>query len=652
VSSSVSSFIENFSKVDIDNRDDVTVNNYRPYTHNVTRICDEAGNCEDDIRSFTYNVYANNTDSWVSQIIWETSLIDGTNIADGEVNVMTLALRDMYWNKIIPVYQSNGTTKVRDVSLELNYDNDLYINQYRKTWESAVAIKWVTDSSYTSASIQSGVDKINTITDKWETSWDYTLNFKVYTPTSSVYNKATGWFFINTIKSVVSDIVWDVTLASLLNFRFNPLYQVDISWDIKTNGLSSGTQSGSIVVTQNREISSATNKKLSLEFGSWVTNVISPKLNIQQLVNSPFSQLWEWNGNKSLFEANFTDTTYPLVTYLTLSGWLLTDIENSYLSTHIEYTLDSKNIVYNSDIIGKDHYWWTFLGGDLIQKWVKVLWKTHSQNQEDILLGQDDDDIHILWNIEKSDLKQEIRKKVFEILRKVSPNNGTGRVWDLDGDGIEAWVWDNLDGVKLQDNTVLYFWELSGSNISLDVWPTHRMKWKKTLVVVWGNLYIESDVINDTQSDILWIIVLKDKDNNGWNIYIDPSVTRIDGILYADKSLVSYDWSNELDSNTPNSTLANQLYIYGTVFSENTIWWSAKSPPDCPYYIECSDVSVAQKYDLNFLRSYRMRTDGTTANGWSNYFGVYDSSYQYYTFPLVIKYNSQIQILPPPLFGK
>jgi hypothetical protein len=63
VSSSVSSFIENFSKVDIDNRDDVTVNNYRPYTHNVIRICDEAGNCEDDITSFTYNIYANNTDA-------------------------------------------------------------------------------------------------------------------------------------------------------------------------------------------------------------------------------------------------------------------------------------------------------------------------------------------------------------------------------------------------------------------------------------------------------------------------------------------------------------------------------------------------------------------------------------------------------------
>ena len=651
-SGSVSSFVEDYSKVDVDNRNDVTVNNYRPYTHNITLVCDEAWNCVNDIKTFTYNIYANNSDAWVSQISWDTQLVDGSAIADGEVNTLTLSLRDMYGNKIIPVYQSNGTTKVRDVSIQMNYDNDLYLNQYTKSGESWVSIKGPTDGWYNPASIQFGADKTNTLTDKSQISWDYGIDFKVYTPTSSIYNKATWWFLIHTLKSVVSDIVWEVTLSSLRNLRFSPLYKLDITWDIKTNGLSSGTQSGTITMVQNGWSSNAINKNLYLEFGSWVTNVVSPKLNMEQLVNTPYSQLWEWNGNKSLFESNFITTNYPLVTYLTLSWGLLTDIENSYLSTHIEYNLDSKAVVYNSDIIWKDHYWGSFTGANLIQKWVKVLWKTHSQKQEDILLGQDTDDVHALWNIEKSDLKQEIRKKVFAMLRKVSSSNGTGRISDLDGDGTDTWIWDNLDGVKLQDNRVLYFWDLNGSDISLDVWPTHKMKGSKTIVVVWGNLYIESDIVNDTSSDILWIIVLKDDNGNGWNIYVDPQVTRIDGILYADKSLVSYDGVNELDSNTPNQIIANQLYIYGTLFSENTIWWSAKDPPDCPYYVTCSDVSVAQKYDLNFLRSYRMRVDGTTANSGMNYFGIYDSSYEYYTFPLVIKYNSKVQTAPPPLFGQ
>ena len=649
-SGSVSSFLEDFSKVDVDNRNDVTVNNYRPYTHNITLVCDEAWNCVNDIKTFTYNIYANNVNTWVSQVIWDTQLVDGSNIADGESNIITLSLRDIYGNKIIPVYQSDSLTKVRDVSIKMDYDNDLYLNQYTKSGESGVSLKGPTDWWYNPASIQSWADKTNTLTDKTQISWDYAIDFKVYTPTSSIYSKATGWFLINSLKSVVSDIVWEITLSSLLNFRFNPLYKLDIAWDIKTNGLSSGTQSGTILMTQNWGSSSATDKNLYLEFGSGVTNVVSPKMNMEQLVNAPYSPLWEWNGNKSLFESNFATTSYPLVTHLTLSWGLLTDIETSYLSTHIEYNLDSKAVVYNSDIIWKDHYWGSFTGANLIQKWVKILWKTHSQKQEDILSDQDTDDIHILWDIEKSDLKQEIRKKVYEMLRKVSANNGTGRISDLDGDGLDTWIWDNLDGVSLQNDTVLYFWDLGGSDISLNVWPTHTMKWNKTIVVVWWNLYIESDIVNDTDSDILWVIVLKDENDNGWNIYVNPSVTRVDGILYADKSLLSYDGVSELDSNTVNAILANQLYIYGSLFSENTIWWSAKEPPDCPYYVDCSDVSIAQKYDLNFLRSYRMRIDGTASNGWMNYFATYDSSYPYYTFPVVIKYNSKIQTWPPPLF--
>jgi hypothetical protein len=73
----------------------------------------------------------------------------------------------------------------------------------------------------------------------------------------------------------------------------------------------------------------------------------------------------------------------------------------------------------------------------------------------------------------------------------------------------------------------------------------------------------------------------------------------------------------------------------------------------CPYYIKesiCSDVKQAQKYDLNYLRRYFIKTDGTPVNGGVNYFGIYDSSYEYYTFPVVVKYNSKVQLTPPPLF--
>ena len=40
--------------------------------------------------------------------------------------------------------------------------------------------------------------------------------------------------------------------------------------------------------------------------------------------------------------------------------------------------------------------------------------------------------------------------------------------------------------------------------------------------------------------------------------------------MYADKSIISYDGANELDADSPDSSLANQLYIHGSIFSENT----------------------------------------------------------------------------------
>ena len=77
--------------------------------------------------------------------------------------------------------------------------------------------------------------------------------------------------------------------------------------------------------------------------------------------------------------------------------------------------------------------------------------------------------------------------------------------------------------------------------------------------------------------------------------------------MYADRSLISYNGTNELDGMSPASLLANQLYIQGSVFSENTIGTSQSTPPVCPYYVASSDCTTknqAMKYDLNFLRKY------------------------------------------------
>jgi len=63
--------------------------------------------------------------------------------------------------------------------------------------------------------------------------------------------------------------------------------------------------------------------------------------------------------------------------------------------------------------------------------------------------------------------------------------------------------------------------------------------------------------------------------------------------------------------------LKNQLYIYGTLFTENTIGASKNIIPVCPYYIDDSvcTQAEAQKYDLNYIRRYFLTTSGNPANG-------------------------------------
>ncbi len=104
---------------------------------------------------------------------------------------------------------------------------------------------------------------------------------------------------------------------------------------------------------------------------------------------------------------------------------------------------------------------------------------------------------------------------------------------------------------------------------------------------------------------MLGIVVVKDSTGKGGNIYISPTITNIAGTLFAEKSLISYDGTKELDGSTTVQTLKNQLHIYGSVISENTIGGSRQSTPQCPFYVTstCS-INTAQKYDLNYLRRY------------------------------------------------
>jgi len=201
---------------------------------------------------------------------------------------------------------------------------------------------------------------------------------------------------------------------------------------------------------------------------------------------------------------------------------------------------------------------------------------------------------------------------------------------------------------------VLYFGDMTGQNVVVS--GNNTIGWNKTLVVEWWNIYITGDI---RWSGILWLIALQ-KDGQWWNIYISPDVTDIHAAIYADRSVISYNGS-ELNGSTPDSTLSNQLYIYGSVFSEYTIGWSRSTT--CPYYVSVCDDNISQKYDLNLLRRYILvqpvDSDGNPIGNKEPQFGwresyMWDSNRgskpEYRQYPLIIEYNPSLQQVPPALF--
>jgi hypothetical protein len=139
---------ENISIVDGSDRN---LNNYREYSYRITNICDEAGNCTTNPVTFNYNVYAWHIDNSQSSTSWVSSLTS-SNLADGTQKTLTFSLRDQYLNRVVPVYQSNGITPIRTLTFGLNYNNNLHLNQYNKTW-AWVEISWFDDFIYANSII-------------------------------------------------------------------------------------------------------------------------------------------------------------------------------------------------------------------------------------------------------------------------------------------------------------------------------------------------------------------------------------------------------------------------------------------------------------------------------------------------------------------
>ena len=634
----------------------------RPYSLKITHVCDQATNCttvNDNssntvwIKNYSYNVYAN-TLSPVTSIL-SNPLTNAWNIADGSADIVRVSLRDSLGNSIIP---TTGAM-TRNISFETTLNNNLRLNQYDLTtssgaifvnavssiWEAAIGVS--TKSYWNKPSTSTGI---------------YDLPYYVFAPTSNASSFLPGSATVTNI-TFSSTGIWpaldSIISGSSFSIVARPLFTTSMTGSIRLQWFIEGvTQSGSITLAKaNATVTSWEN--LYFEFWNYNTGTSLNEANPRYTLSiNGSSNIREGVGPSNPSSTSIASVplipaaTRTISTRMLLQSGSVSTFTNSYLATILEYQVWGKNVVYPYDILWKLSYHGAAGNSNSFQSWIKIIGNTSSQNTQELTTNQFSQDVQIIGKIEKSLARKDIQENVYEVIRNIIPkSSGTTNLasWDL-----QPIVWSN--GTRwsvFYGSGAIYFatWvTLSGAG---------NIEGNKTLVVE-GNVYITGN-IRDTDNDaMLWIIALS-KNGVGWNIYIDPAVTDIHAVLYADKSVLSYDGTKEFDGgNSSEVELRNQLYIKGSIFSENTIGGSRKTPVACPYFINVTCTqNIAQKYDMNYLRRYFIYDssgNGTIqptvdlpANGGSrSIWGAVWSGYEEY--PVIIDYNTRIQQTPPPFF--
>ena len=678
--------------------DDRNWNNYRDYKYQVTKILDEAGNSytnpdtlpigdfnnyTDNEIDYVYHIYANDTNITNSSVTWHWNFTWWNEVADWSEKTLQVTLKDQFNNMVVPVDWTWSYWPVRDVTLTTYYSNYLYLDQITNSGE------WVmlTDferSTYFDSTIWGTENEPTTFSNVSYDTWIYNMKFRVFAPTHSWWittdwRKYAKWSFsINDVKSEVSDIAVESSdiLWPQIDFDFKPIYYTTLGWELVGSWiLEWWEQTLDIDLDINWSYIPDNHELYFLQSWSWYA--IPHFTSVWRIKNSPWTLTWSnqnisrtiwniwtkfiWSWTSPFSTVFSTAVDYILTTLFTIENipWVyVNEIEDISLREYMSYTINRFGFTKTIKILA----WWINMVDEqdtIIQnfKTLKIYWVTNidKEKQKDLTDNQDAEHIQNLsWDITKSWLRRDIRKAAITTTKFVTSIDTGTSIQDL------TWnIWDDTNNWWKVLWDILYYGWMNGSNVILWNNNDKTVSWRKTIVVVWWNLYIKSNIINNTSSDsnTLWIIVLKDENWNGWKIYMDRRVYQVDAIMYADKSLISYDdtyinesyiknyWisEHEIAWNILNNLMQKQLYIYWSVFSENTVWWSKLDPPVCPFWtksipLTCNTVT-AQTYDLSYLRLW-VDSNSKSRLAWSQ------------NYPVVIEYNSAVETTPPPLFSK
>lgn len=149
------------------------------------------------------------------------------------------------------------------------------------------------------------------------------------------------------------------------------------------------------------------------------------------------------------------------------------------------------------------------------------------------------------------------------------------------------------------------------------------------------------------------IIAIKNQKGMGGNLFIHKSVSKIFASLVMEGTIYSGESPTNIYNDTPEELAnipGNQLYIFGTMISRNTIGGASTFLSDvkCPYNMMCARDSATQ-YDLNYFRNFDARNleNGNPLNVARGY---KDASLDAYS--LIIEYDPRIVTdMPPGIVG-
>ncbi len=173
----------------------------------------------------------------------------------------------------------------------------------------------------------------------------------------------------------------------------------------------------------------------------------------------------------------------------------------------------------------------------------------------------------------------------------------------------------------------------------------------RSLIVVWGDIYIDTGVVLSPDTPSHAIIALKNDAGVWGNIYIRGDVTKVQSSLLSEGTLYSgrrsgwawilYNRDHDAITSLPNY----QLYIHGSVISRNTIGWAGVAwGSKCPFSEVACSYDTALRYDLNYFRDFQI--GGIPATDISLHRGYPVVAYN--DKSLIIEYDSRIMSDPPP----